>query len=478
MSKIVFVFLIISSFIVSAQPPTKFFSTYGGHGYDVGYDVKQTLDGGYIIAGSTSSFGQGNTDFYLLKLDSMGQKRFEKSFGGYNNEIARSIVQLSDSGYVMTGYTSSFGIGGYDIFLIKTDKNGNLLWQKTIGGNDWDFAYSVDTILGGGFIITGTTYSFGNGNADGYVIKTDVNGDTLWTKTYGGVKDDELKSVIQTLDGNYALTGYTKSYNDSLGDIWVLKINQTGDTLWRKFYGGNKEDFGNQIIENNTNDLFIAGSTASWGAGLLDAYALKINNVGNVSHTFIDGTASNNEVYNSLAFSNRLPNNRVCFTQKEVFTGYGLQTKIIELNNSLTYLNATDYGSPVTDEIYKLVATKDKGYAAVGYTEGYNAMLSNVYFLKMDSTLIGSNYSIVSVNEIYSAHFNVFPNPCSKAIIINSSIKLDNSDIHLIDIYGNELLTNKITHNFKTVIINCEDLKNGIYYLKILNKTEKIIISN
>ena len=140
---ILLLLFLITTIAADAQPPSKFYCRYGGNGYDVGYDVKQTLDGGYIITGSTSSFGQGNTDMYLLKLDSLGQKQFETSFGGYNNEIGKSVVQLSDSSYVMVGYTSSTGFGGYDIFLVKADKAGTLLWQKTIGGTDWDFAHSL-----------------------------------------------------------------------------------------------------------------------------------------------------------------------------------------------------------------------------------------------------------------------------------------------------------------------------------------------
>jgi hypothetical protein len=138
MKQFLVVCFLLTGLVVKPQPPSKFYSTYGGNGYDVGYDVKQTC-----------SFGQGNTDVYLLKLDSMGQKKFEKSFGGYSNEIGKSIVQLSDSSFVMLGYTSSFGIGGYDVFLVCADKNGNLLWQKTIGGSDWDFAYGFDITADG-----------------------------------------------------------------------------------------------------------------------------------------------------------------------------------------------------------------------------------------------------------------------------------------------------------------------------------------
>ena len=308
MKLLVFISVFILGFVASAQPPKKFYCTYGGNGYDVGYDVKQTLDGGYAIVGSTSSFGQGNTDMYLLKLDSMGQKVFQTSFGGVSNEIGKSIVQLADSSYVMAGYTSSSGVGGYDVFLVKADKVGNLLWQKTIGGSDWDFANSLQATLDGGFIIAGTTYSYGKGNADGYIIKTDAMGDTTWTKTYGGLKDDEFKSVVELSDGNFAITGYTKSFNDSLGDVWAIKLNTSGDTLWRKFYGGVKEDFGNQIIEHPSGDFFIAGGTESFGVNKMNGYVLHLDNNGNYIFQRLDNTSSSYQSFNSIAISKRSNN--------------------------------------------------------------------------------------------------------------------------------------------------------------------------
>jgi hypothetical protein len=314
-----------------AQPPKKFYCRYGGNGYDEGNDVKQTLDGGYIITGSTSSIGQGNTDMYLLKLDSMGQVKFQKTFGGVSNEIGKSIVQLADSSYVMAGYTSSIGVGGYDVFLVKADKTGNLIWQKTYGGSDWDFANSMDTITGGGFIIAGTTYSYGKGNADGFVIKTDANGDTTWTKTFGGLKDDEFKSVIQTSDGNYALTGYTKSFNDSLGDVWALKLDVNGDTLWRKFYGGVKEDFGNQIIEHPNGDFFIAGGTESFGVTIMNGIVIHTDNIGNYIFQRLDNTSSSYQIFNSIAISKR-SNNIVNAMAKETVPGFGAQFKMLEMN--------------------------------------------------------------------------------------------------------------------------------------------------
>lgn len=479
MKQIVLIVFLFVSFLLKAQPPSKFYSTYGGNGYDVGYSVKQTLDGGYIIAGSTSSFGQGNTDFYLLKLDSLGQKKFETSFGGYSNEIAKSVIQLSDSSFVIAGYTSSFGIGGYDIFLVKADKNGNLIWQKTFGGNDWDFAYNIELTSDGGFIICGTTYSFGYGNADGYIIKTDGAGNVTWTKTFGGKHDDEFKSVIQTSDGNYALTGYTKSFNDSLGDAWIFKIDLNGDSIWSYSYGGNKEDFGNQVIEKGT-DYFIVGATASVGAGMLDACAYKINSLGGLINMIYDGTSSNDEIYNSITVSKRNSVDYLCFIEREYFPGFKLQTKVIEYDNYLNYKNATDYGSSSIDETYQIVSTKDKGYAIVGYTQGYNAVLTDLYFVKIDSTLNGGNYSIVSVDELQDESIlaNIFPNPSSGEINIKSIKKIDIKDIHLFDLLGNEILTKEkfLIQDNNTIKLILNELESGLYYLKLFDFSQQISI--
>lgn len=481
MKQIVLLVFLFVSFLLKAQPPSKFMCRYGSNGYDVGYDLKQTLDGGYIIAGSTSSFGQGNTDFYLLKLDSLGQKKFENSFGGYSNEIAKSIIQLADSSFVIAGYTSSFGIGGYDIFIVKADKNGNLIWQKTFGGNDWDFAYNIEPTSDGGFIISGTTYSFGYGNADGYIIKTDVSGNVLWSKTYGGKRDDEFKSVIQTSDGNYALTGYTKSYSDSLGDTWLFKVDINGDSIWSYSYGGNKEDFGNQLIENGT-DYFIVGATASVGAGMLDACAYKINSLGGIINMIYDGTSSNDEIYNSITVSKRNSLDYLCFIEREFFPGFKLQTKVIEYDNYLNYKNATDYGSSSNDETYKIVSTNDKGYAIVGYTQGYSAVLTDVFFLKIDSMLIGGNYSIVSVKEntINPTLTSIYPNPAQTYFLVNSNLSLDVKKIKIYNLTGDEIFLNDKIYNFSanSLKIDIEDLENGVYIFKYDNYSKKIIITH
>lgn len=465
-----------------SQAPTKFFQRFGGNGYDVAYDLKQTLDSGYIVAGSTSSYGFGNTDMYLAKLNKMGEIVFQKTFGDYNNETAKSVIQLVDSSYVMLGYTNSFGMGGYDTYLVKVDKLGQLVWQKNYGGVDWDFGYSLKQTLDGGFIIAGTTYSFGRGNADGYVIKTDASGNVQWTKTFGGMMDDEFKSVVQTSDGGYALTGYSKSYSDpTYGDMWVFKINALGDSTWCKFYGGAKEDFGNCIIQHPNGDFLIAGAKQSTTTNFLEAFALRINSSGIVGFQFLDNDVSNHRVFNSITVSKR-NSNIVTLIEKENFPGYNLQFKILELHVNLFYLNATDYGSLDYDETFSIIATSDKGYAAVGYTKGYEAILTDVYLVKTDSMLVGGNYSIVGLSDFKknTTTIQVFPNPVKDLLMIKCEQALTTESISLYDSYGVEL--NMIQHILKKttydIQIDVKDLMIGIYFLKIGDSVKKIVINH
>nr|MDQ3047823.1 hypothetical protein [Bacteroidota bacterium] len=193
----------------------KFRKVIGSNGYDYGMSAVQMFNKGYITAGSTTSFGSGNTDIYIVKTDSLGLPYDDAYFGGINIDRANCIRQTADSGFVILGYTNSLGAGGYDIYLIKTDEFLNIQWSKTYGGADWDFGNCIEQTTDGGYIICGSTYSYGAGDQDYFMIKTNASGVGLWSRTFGGAKQDEAKSVIQTSDGGYAITGFSKSMGDT-----------------------------------------------------------------------------------------------------------------------------------------------------------------------------------------------------------------------------------------------------------------------
>jgi hypothetical protein len=462
--------------VTQAQPPKSFYFRFGGNGYDVGNDIKQTYDKGYIITGSTSSFGMGNTDMYLAKLDSMGQKVFDKTFGNYNNEVGKSIIQLSDSNIVMAGYTNSFGFGGYDVFVVKTTKNGNVIWQKTFGGTDWDFAHSIKATQDGGLIVAGTTYSYGRGNADGYILKLDANGNTQWQKTFGGIKDDEFKSVVETNDGGFALTGYTKSYNDiDSGDVWVFKTSNIGDSLWCKFYGGSKEDFGNEIIQHPNGNFFVAGASASLGVGLLDAYFIKMDSNANQIWEQIDGFATTNESANGVTIPKGNPSQSV-YAMTDNQGIFGVDPKIMILNNGSGYVNATGYGAEGTEEVFKIISTHDFGFASVGHTNSFNSVLSDIYVIKVDSNLVGAQ-NITSVNELNSIDKNevyIYPNPVKDILFIeNSKYK---GFILMYDIYGKEYKLENFNINNGLIKLDLGYFSQGIYFIEIDSVKYKLLI--
>ncbi len=249
--------------------------TYGGWRSEAGNSVQQTSDGGYIIAGYAERLG-ASADVVLLKTDSSGNTLWTRTYGGSSDEKGYSAQLTSDGGYIIAGYTWSFGAGRSDVYLLKTDSSGDTLWTRTCGGSDSDWSYSVQQTSDGGYIIAGETESFGAGDDDVYLVKTDSDGDTLWTRTYGGSGYDRGRSVQQTSDGGYIIAGYTNSFGAGNTDVWLLKTDSSGDTLWTRIYGGRPYDYGRSVEQTSDGGYIIAGDTRSFGTGDYDVWLLRI----------------------------------------------------------------------------------------------------------------------------------------------------------------------------------------------------------
>lgn len=225
--------------------------TFGGPYGDGAWSLQQTDDGGYIIAGYTCSRGEGS-DLWLVKTDSDGQEQWNRTFGGSDEDVGYSVKQVGDGGYIIAGSTKSYGVGEERLWLLKTDSNGSLEWDRTLGGfvsSSGDAGWAVDETDDGGYIVVGYTRSRGAGAKDLWLVKTDSSGNPQWDRTFGGAKDDVGMSVIQTRDGGYVTAGRTASSGQGDDNIWLLKVDPEGIEQWNRTFGGSGDDVSFQVIE-------------------------------------------------------------------------------------------------------------------------------------------------------------------------------------------------------------------------------------
>jgi len=271
--------------------------TFGGTSDDTGWSVQQTSDGGYVIAGDTSSYGAGERDAWLIKTDSAGDKVWDKTFGGPSFDDGMSVQQTSDGGYVMAGGTSSYGAGEGDVWLIKTDSSGDKVWDETFGGTSFDVAWSVQQTSDSGYVIAGFTESYGAGGEDVWLIKTDSDGNKVWDETFGGTSFDDGESVQQTSDGGYVIAGYTESYGAGGEDVWLIKTDSDGNKVWDKTFGGTSDDVGWSVEQTSDGGYVIAGFTESYGAGEWDAWLIRTDSNGNkVWDKTVGGTSDDDAI--------------------------------------------------------------------------------------------------------------------------------------------------------------------------------------
>ena len=256
--------------------------TYGGDGHDMGYEVHQTSDEGYIIVGETHSFGNGGGDVYIVKTDENGVEQWSQTYGGTEYDIGLSINQTSDQGYIIAGGTSSFG-NGWDVYLIKTDENGIEQWSHTYGGADTESVHSVQQTNDGGYVIGGSTYSFGNGDRDVYLIKTDGNGVEQWSHTYGEDGDDVGRSVQQTTDGGYVIAGFSSSFGNWSTDAYLIKTNGNGVEQWSNFYTGYQgtaDDLAYSVKQTSDGGYIMTGETFQFDHEQKEVYIIKTDENG------------------------------------------------------------------------------------------------------------------------------------------------------------------------------------------------------
>lgn len=250
--------------------------TYGGSGFDFANSIKQTYDKGFILTGNTN-IGSVAADLLITKLDTVGNILWSKSYGNLSRENGHSIIQTSDSGFIVSGYADLFGIGT-NLMLLKTDSLGNVLWCKGYSNcyEDWDS--DIKQTYDGGYIIAEIHGIWGGPNNFSFLIKTDQNGDTLWSRTFGGIDTLRINSVLQSTDSGYVLAGEVNPIGPGQGYAYLMKCDQSGDTLWTKTFSGENQSsaYANSVSKTIDGGYILGGKTLEGGG-----YLIKTDSNGN-----------------------------------------------------------------------------------------------------------------------------------------------------------------------------------------------------
>lgn len=361
-----------------------FIRTFGGIEYNIGKSVHQTPDGGYIITGKKAY------DLWLIKIDLYGDESWSKTFGGDRVDEGYDVNLTSDGGYIVTGSKDMGGTIGYELWLIRTDSNGNEIWDKTFSGlnangSNTDVGFSASETTDGGFIVAGETIVGAEGR-EIFLIRTDQNGNELWRNTFGeSVGDDKGFCVQQTSDSGFIISGYTSEYDGQGGlideQIYLVKVNSNGDEIWSKQYGGTSNERASFVIETTDGGFAIIGYTGSFGNGSTDVWLVKTDTSGNLQWDKTFGGISQD--YGSCL--EQTDDGGYIITGNTESFGNSVQVYVIK-TDSYGYENwSKQYGTTTPERSYQVEQTYDKGYIIVGEVWVADSSQYDLYLIKTNA---------------------------------------------------------------------------------------------
>lgn len=444
---------------------------YGGTLDDGGSSVLQTDDGGYIVAGRTMSYGNGSNDIYVLKTDANGNELWSKIYGGYGWDAPFEIKKTLDNCYVIAGETSSFGAGASDAFLMKIDSTGDSLWFKTYGGMQDDGASGVNVCNDNGFIVTGVTMSFGDGQCQIYLIKTDENGDTLWTKKYGPSYANCFgNSVIQTINDGYIISG---SFNYGNPKLYIIKTNSLGDTLWTKKFEYDGMYSGSTIRETNDGHYVVLGTVVNM-ANVSDIRLMGIDQIGDSIFTK-DYGGINNEVDGEVQLAN--DNGFIITGLTQSYGAGGKDVYLIKTDENGGIQWSKTFGGEGDDWGGSVQQTSDNGYIISGCTKS----IGNNYDIYLIKT--NANGESTGVNEITDSNgLQIFPNPNKGTFEINlQNVISEDLFIEIVNANGQLVYENQLSKATLTSLkVDLSKCSKGMYFVKVQNANnllaKKIVI--
>jgi hypothetical protein len=449
---------------------TGFYKQYSSNGYDYGNGVYQTSDNGYLITGSSTSFTDGPSQIYLLKLDSLGIYQWSKHYGGNESDVGVRVKSIPGFGHFVVGYTNSSGNGAYDFVLLKTDESGTEQWQYTYGTAAWDRVYDAALTIDSGLIMVGETTNTLDGESDVYIVRTNNLGNPLWTKQIGNIGPDKAKCVIADIDSSFIICGQRYITDSSMYKGWVARYDKNGELIWEKYLGKNGNCVINDAVIDPNGEIALVGMVVRpqgdtlifEGKGLPSGYfgietQAKLDGV-----VYYEGLAkfgSSDRYVTVQRFDNQYSYGGFDLSMTQNYSGLSWEMNIGQVN----YLH---------DELMgEVIQTNDKGAVVVGSITDSWMGGSNVFVFKFyygqPFTNSNDNFTtepIVSIVTKQVDNVAVYPNPVNDQLRISGN-QLINGTIQLFSISGSLISELRVENN----IVDVSQLQKGSYLMMMLD---------
>jgi len=453
-------FVIVST--IYAQPAIQWQKTYGGSSSEEVYAIQQTTDGGYITVGVTTSNNgdvsgnHGGFEFWVLKLTENGSIDWKRAYGGSNNDWPYSIQQTADGGYIMAGLTMSnngdvtWNHGDRDYWVVKLNPSGSIQWQKTLGGTGADVAFSVRQTDDGGYIVVGDSGS-NDGNVSGnhgfrdmWVVKLNVNGGIQWQRSLGGSSTDSGRCVIQTEDGGYMVVGESMSndgdvsVNHGNSDFWVVKLDEDGVIAWEKSLGGPAADIASAVCQLSDGSYVVAGYVGSGVPGhhgSFDYWVIKLSEYGEIIWDRVFGGSSIDKAFDLKATSDGgliVVGDTQSVNGDVIGNDGGLDIWAIKLNGDGEIVWQKTIGGSMGEGCYSVDQTSDGGYILGGFTWSIDGDVSgSINRGDSDFWVVKLAPESVGTEEARSHSVDLYPNPAQEAISVHVHGQPEGAPLHI-----------------------------------------------
>jgi hypothetical protein len=468
-----------------AQPPdTLWTRTYGGDGADFGFAAAASGDGGYVLCGTTDSFSaNGDRDVYLVKINDAGDTLWTRTYGYASTwEEGRDIAKTADGGYIIAGYTGVEDVST-DIHLLKVNSLGDLEWRRNYGGLDVEEANAVKQTSDGGYVIVGLTESYGDGLSDSYIIRTNDVGDTLWTKTYGGVLYEVGRDVVVLEDSGFAVASSNTSDGPGATGVELRRLDENGESLWVQRYGGPNLDSPRCLIQCQPSGFLIGGMTISFAPTIkTDAYMIRVSDEGDSLWMRTYGYRDSSEAFLSAS---QLSDGSFILAGFTGSTSEGADRASVYLvrTDSLGLFEwSAIYGGPNQDFVESVLLSPDGGYLLTGWSNSNDVGTFNIYTLRIDSELGIPNHNRSLIPDRLSLY--AYPNPFNSETTLKLS--LDRPQTIELTLYNQlgqivmPLMKGQVETGEFSYHLSANSLPSGTYYAQLNTQdsqfTRKLIL--